>query len=307
MQVLEEKDVLKRLIQNDTLFDYLYVFNQQFDILPQDHNHYGTFIQYQDIKELREDFLNELLDSVVNFVYSSEKYANLQQEIAKKGKPIEAVNSEIIRKAKGKFRANKSTGSLLIQGQMGELLLFHYIQRYMKAIPILRKMPITTSSQHERFGADAIHYKIECGKNIIILGEAKTYTSKYKFKEAFEDALESIISTWNNFRNEMYLYVHEDFLDSEMSNIVEDLLCNRLPNTEFQLVSIILYNETKSVNLTDEADIKKQIISIIEERFKSFDKNKIKIKENPILNRITYIVFPVWKLQELAMEFQKLI
>ena len=36
----------------------------------------------------------------------------------------------------------------------------------MKAVPLLRKMKITTSSQHERFGADAIHYKVENGKNI---------------------------------------------------------------------------------------------------------------------------------------------
>ena len=31
----------------------------------------------------------------------------------------------------------------------------------MKAVPLLRKMSITTSSGHESFGADAIHYKIE--------------------------------------------------------------------------------------------------------------------------------------------------
>lgn len=39
-------------------------------------------------------------------------------------------------------------------------------------------MRITTSKSHERFGADAIHFKIENDKPIVILGEAKTYTSK---------------------------------------------------------------------------------------------------------------------------------
>ncbi len=307
MQTLQEKDVLKKLIQNDSLFDYIYVFNQKFNILPQDHMHYGTHIQYQDIKELRDDFLNELLDSIVNWVYSSEKYTDLQNEILKKGKSIEAANSEIIRKAKRKFRGDSSAENLLIQGQLGELLLFHFIQRHMKAIPLLRKMPITTSAQHERFGADAIHYKTANGKNIIVLGEAKTYTSKYKFKGAFEDALKSIITTYNNLRDELYLYVHEDFLDTDMNSIAEAFLCNRLPNTEVHLVSIILYNETKTVKLTNENDIKTQIKSIIQERYKSFDNSKINIKDNPILNRITYIVFPVWKLEELAEEFQKLI
>ena len=35
---------------------------------------------------------------------------------------------------------------LLIQGQFGELLLFHFIQKFMQATPLLRKMKIATSS-----------------------------------------------------------------------------------------------------------------------------------------------------------------
>ena len=65
-------------------------------------------------------------------------------------------------------------------------------------------MRITTSKSHERFGADAIHYKIENGKNIIVLGEAKTYTSEYKFNEAFEDALNSILFPQINYLPYLY-------------------------------------------------------------------------------------------------------
>ena len=35
--------------------------------------------------------------------------------------------------------------------------------------------------------------------------------------------------------------------------------------------------------------------------------NKIDIENNPILRRITYIVFPVWDLKGLVEEFQKMI
>ena len=127
------------------------------------------------------------------------------------------------RKALQKFRKG-SEDKLLVQGQFGELLLFHFIQKCMKAIPLLRKMKITTSSQHERFGADAIHYKIENEKNIIVLGEAKTYSSKYKFNVAFEDALNSILNTYKTHRDELNLYVHEDFLDKDMDMIAEAYL-----------------------------------------------------------------------------------
>ena len=67
------------------------------------------------------------------------------------------------------------------------------------------------------------------------------------------------------------------------------------------------YNELSKINKTDEDTIRKDIEKIIEERYKNFDNNKIDISKNPILSRITYIVFPVWDLKELAEKFQKLI
>ncbi len=42
--ILEEKDILKRLIKNDALFNYVYVINQRYDILPDDKEHIGTYI-----------------------------------------------------------------------------------------------------------------------------------------------------------------------------------------------------------------------------------------------------------------------
>ena len=177
----------------------------------------------------------------------------------------------------------------------------------MNAVPLLRKMPIMTSADHERFGADAIHYKIENGKHIIILGEAKTYTSKYKFNEAFKDALDSILNTYNQYRKELKSYVHEDFLDDEMNKIAEDYLNNKLDPVEIHLVSIITYNEISKINKTNQKDIQAQIESIIEERYKNFDNSKIDIDNNSILKRITYIVFPVWDLKELAERFQRML
>ena len=45
---------------------------------------------------------------------------------------------------------------------------------------------------------------------------------------------------------------------------------------------------------------------IIKNRYKAFDNEKIPIKDNQILHRITYIVFPIWKFEELATEFQEM-
>lgn len=304
MGKLQESEITKRLMPNKALFADIHVISKKFDILPDGNVHYGASIAYQDLQELREDFLVDLMDTIVDWIYSADKYAVLKEKETKKGKSDATAHASVQRRARDKFRKG-SGNTLLVQGQFGELLLFHFIQKCMKAVPLLRKMKITTSSQHERFGADAIHYKVENGKNIIILGEAKTYSSKYKFNAAFEDALNSILNTYKTHRDELNLYVHEDFLDEEMNEIAEEYLDKRLQNVEIHLVSIIVYDETKKINLTNENDIRRQIEEIIEMRYRDFDNSKIPIKENIILKRMTYIVFPIWKLDELIKEFQE--
>lgn len=302
---MTKDDIAKRLIDNDALFNKIHVIQQNFNILPDDKEHIGACIKYQDLSEMRTEFISELVDSVVDWVYSSEKYEALVSSTMGMGKTRASANSAIISKAKQKFRTAGS--QLLIQGQLGELLLFHFIQRHFKAAPLLRKMPITTSPAHERFGADAIHYKVDGNRNILILGEAKTYTSAYKFNAAFEDALNSILDTYEKHRREMNLYLHEDFLDKEMDKVAESYLNGTIENAEIHLVSIITYNETDKIKVTNQADIMAQIEAIIKRRYSSFDNAKIDIKSKPILNRITYIAFPVWELDELAQAFQDLL
>lgn len=301
---LQSVDIEKRLINNDSLFRNIHIVHQNFDIVPNDRKHYGASIDYQDISELRSSFINELFYTIVEWVYSSDKYKELKEHAMNNGKSEPAANAEIQDKARNKFRGNRNSENLLIQGQLGELLLFHFIQRFQGAVPLLRKMKITTSNQHERFGADAIHFKYEDEKPIIILGEAKTYTSDYKFNVAFEKAVESILQTYSSHRDELDLYLHEDFLDKEMNEIAESYINNTLENVEVHLVSIVVYNETQNLDITSEKDIKRQIEEIIAERYKNFNNDKIDIKNNPILKRITYIVFPVWELENLAQEFQ---
>ena len=301
------EEIQKKLINNDSLFNYIHVIQQNFDIIPDDKPHIGASISYQDINYLRGRFITELYDTIVDWIYSSEKYSELLEIEVNKGKSPSAASSAIQRKARNKFRKSDDPKKLLVQGQLGELLLFHFIQRYMKAIPLLRKMKIATDNMHERFGADAIHYKKENDCNIIVLGEAKTYTSKFGFNQAFSDAISSILTTYDNLESELGLYSHEDFLDKDLDIIAEQYLNNTLENPRIELVSIVIYNENKIINYTDQEDIHKQIEEIIKDRFKCFDNNKIDIKGNPILKRITYIVFPIWELDELAKKFQEMI
>lgn len=90
-----------------------------------------------------------------------------------------------------------------------------------------------------------------------------------------------------------------------MDEIAELFLRKRLHPVEVDLVCLILYNDTNKIATTNEEDIKSQIKHIIEKRYTEYDNVRIDLGQNPILNRITYIVFPVWKFDELTKAFEK--
>ena len=48
MAIVSENDITKRLINNDSLFNNIFVHHQNFDIIPSDKPHYGASIAYQD-------------------------------------------------------------------------------------------------------------------------------------------------------------------------------------------------------------------------------------------------------------------
>ncbi len=172
--MLSEKEIKTRLINNDDLFYKIVVLQQDFEIIPHNGNHIGAYIKIRDQEELRKQFLDSLNDTIVDYVYSSQKYTELiEKEMKKNKKSPSNANSYVKRKASHKFRGNYENDNLIIQGQLGELLLFHFIQRFKGAVPLLRKMSITTSQSMERYGVDAIHYKYEDGKTYSIWGKQR--------------------------------------------------------------------------------------------------------------------------------------
>lgn len=172
-------------------------------------------------------------------------------------------------------------------------------------------MPITTSVGHERFGADAIHYKIEKGKNILLLGESKAYTydKQCRFTTAFKDSLTSILTTYHNLNNEVDLYTYEDFLEPELEHVVKAYKNGTLQNVEIHLVCLIAYNETKDFKKMSQDQIKADIMGIISERCKTLKPDIYDVfnGHNAMLARMNYIIFPFWKMKNLIDEFQKTI
>ncbi len=284
------------LTHTDSLMNHIFWFYEDLNIEPRK-DHYGLSINYSDIKERRDDFLKELLSTIVNWVYNKSKLKKILDERSKDTDLGNALNF-ITNQAYSKFRPGHP------QGQFGELLLFNLIQHYYKATPILRKQRITTSIGHERFGADAIHYKNKNDKNIFILGESKCYESKYQFKRAFEISIQSIVKTFNELDKELDLYLYDDFIEPELEELIKKYKQGKLENIQYELVCLIAYNENQDILGNSEKIIKSNIKKVIQDKCASINKNSFSNIEKNILARVNYIIFPIWELDRLLDDFQ---
>ena len=284
------------LSNTELLMNHVYWFHEDLNIEPRK-EHYGLSINYSDIKERRDDFLGELVATIVNWVYNKSKQEKIFKDRLKDSDWGNAANF-LVNKAYSKFRPGHP------QGQFGELLLFNLIQHYYEATPILRKMCITTSPGHERFGADAIHYKYENNENVFILGESKCYKSDYQFKRAFEESIQSIVKTFNELDKELNLYDHEDFIEPELEELIKKYKQGKLEKIRYELVCLIVYNENNNILGDNEKIIKSNIKKVIQNKCASIDENSFSNINKTTLARVNYIIFPIWELDKLLKDFQ---
>jgi hypothetical protein len=304
MEAILPKEHLDELLTcTRMLMNHVHFVRQSFNLLPAK-DHHGASINYIDLKEFRDEFCTELINTISEWVYSQKKAKKLIQEFEKQGRSYQNAIQAFNQHTFGKFR-DRNTRKFFLQGQFGELLLFNFLQHFFSAVPILRKMPIRTSSATEVNGADAIHYNFENGTHLLYLGEAKSYTRKYAFKQAFGDALQSIVKTYHTHLKELELYIYDDFIDDRLIKIAQDYKNGLLTNVEVHLVSIIAYHENSQLQLTNEAEIKRQIMQVIEEKGKSLERDIFNLIPSGLHPRFNYVIMPIWEMDILLAEFQK--
>lgn len=259
--------------------------------------HICTCINYSDLNQLRSEFLRELLASVTRYVYSRSKQEEIIQASAKEGREFADAHGILQQRAREKFRPSD------VQGQFSELLLFNLLNFHFKAVPLIRKMKITTNPALERNGADAIHIKSDNDKYVLYLGEAKTYTSG--FKGAFKASLKSILDTFDSHRSELNLYKFEDFIEPDLRQVAESYINGTLSNVEVHLVSIVTYCIGKvEPDTSRDTTLELYIRTVMDEtkKIKPADYPSI---APPIKARINYIFMPVNELEDLITEFRK--
>jgi len=293
-------DVEALLSNTKNLFNHVYHFVQDRSH-PPGATHRGAAINVVDIKEQREEFLRELGNTAINWVYSKAKYDQLlQKELAEREGDAPNAHAQLAAQAKKKFRRGRP------QGQFGELLLFNFLQYFCRAAPLLRKMPLTTNSAIERHGADAIHYANANGTNQIFVGEAKAYRSTYSFSQAFDTSISSILESFENLSSELELYVFDEFVEQPLSNLARSLKEGQLERTRYELVCVVAYHETdSSASAHTEEDIKAQIERIVEKRYNAVKWSSFQEVEGRVIERMHYVIFPIWKFDALLDAFEK--
>lgn len=106
-----------------------------------------------------QNLQNILFDPVINYSLSRIIKDNY------KNKP-----GLLSRKAREKFRDYVHN-----KGELGELLLYCFLESHLKAPKILSKLELKTSTQHYVNGADGVHYlRLDNGNYQLIFGESKT-------------------------------------------------------------------------------------------------------------------------------------
>ncbi|MCI5116271.1 MAG: DUF1837 domain-containing protein [Candidatus Electrothrix sp. AW1] len=115
-----------------------------------------------------------LLDPMIDFSLSRkirEKYA---------GKP-----GRLFAKAREKFIEYTNN-----KGELGELLLYCFLEAHLNAPKILSKLELKTSTSHYVNGADGVHFlRLDDGNYQLIFGESKTIVG---LTSAISDAFKSV-------------------------------------------------------------------------------------------------------------------
>lgn len=289
-------DTTKFLANTSKLLDALHVF--QFNpVLEPKKDHFGSHIELTDFKFNNARMIKGLTDSIIDWVFSKPDAKRIFDEAYGPTGDLSAATATLYNSARETIRLAQP------QGQFGELLLSFFLQHLFQAVPLLRKQPIRTSDNHERFGADAIHYKGTGGHEIYI-GESKCYKSSYQFPRAFEESITSMDKTLGSFHDEIRKFVAGGFIEPELKQVAEQLLSNKLQQVKLNPVSIIIYNETTKLTSTG-PEIKDQIKNAALHQCSKIAPDVYGGLEEIALSRFTYIIIPVWKLDDLLDEFVK--
>lgn len=254
--------------------------------------------------------LIDLLSSnITNYVFSRKENLDAREKDNIQTLTIKAIKE---------FRKIKNDSDSGSGGELGEFLLYTFLESRLNAFKLLSKMELKTNSSDYIKGADGIYlYEYEDEKKQkhfeFIIGEAKIEGTS---SEAIKDAIDSILIHLQNENFEKELVNREIFKETFSEDEVEKIRNILVPRQDDEDMDIqkafgifIGYGIEKSLNLDGVSNTDGKVL--IEERMKKDIENicknmKKKIVEKKLTNYSFYVyVMPFKNAKEERKEILK--
>lgn len=171
------------------------------------------------------DYVSEnLIESVAEYALSwklKKKYRDRAMTLSKK--------------AREKFREAQQN-----DGELGELLLFCFLEGYLDSPKILTKLELKTSNKLYVNGSDGVHLKkISDNKYQLIFGESKTYSD---LNNAFINAFQSIYEFVNEINDKGH---DKSGINFEKGLISSNIELDIFEEDDENILNVLLYPEDK--------------------------------------------------------------
>lgn len=157
-------------VDNEFLENFHLLYNEKHD-----NNTLKFYCPYIDANSMSfESLINSLMEAAGHYCLSRRTWEEY------KNKPMHL--SRLVREKFRKLSSNK--------GELGELLMFSFLESDLNAPKLLSKMELKTNPNNYFNGADGVHYlKVSDGNYQLIYGESKVYSD---LKSGIKAAINSI-------------------------------------------------------------------------------------------------------------------
>ncbi len=174
-----------------------------------------------------EHVANNLIESVAEYALSwkiREKYKDKAMTLSKT--------------ARNKFKKADAN-----DGELGELLLFCFLEGHLEAPKILSKLELKTSNKLYVNGSDGVHLKkVSDQRYHLVFGESKTYAD---LSDAFKNAFKSIYEFKNEKNDKDEEKSGISFERGLISSYIEPVMFDE---DDEEILNILLYPENKSTS-----------------------------------------------------------
>lgn len=163
-------------------------------------------------------------------------------------------------------------------GELGELLLYCFLETHLNAAKILSKLELKTTNKKYVNGSDGVHYlRLPNGNYQLIFGESKMYTDLY---EAIGEAFKSI----REFKDELNSKGDEKSGISFEKGLISDNLNKEFSEDDENFLMDIIYPKGSNEFFVDDAfgifigyqiDVSKEEKMLPVDEFRELIKNKI--------------------------------